>query len=87
MSEYTTTSNFKAEISQLESEGRGGTSQAGGGGAGGGGESSARWSPYLVIETFALCNNLKVVEELVRTHKFIVIIPLVGECVLAELND
>ncbi len=35
-------------------------------------------SPYLVLETHALCNDLKLIQELAKSKKFIIIIPLVG---------
>ena len=57
-------SYFKAEISQLESLYKSDESQ---------------WSPYLVPDTWALCHNLKIFQELSRTNKFIIIISLVGK--------
>lgn len=35
------------------------------------------WSPYLVADTAALCNHLKLVQDLARSNKFIIIVPLV----------
>lgn len=35
------------------------------------------WPPYLIVDTIALCENLKLVQELTRTNKFIIIVPLV----------
>ena len=40
------------------------------------------FSPYLIVEVNALCQNLKVVQDLSRANKFIIIIPLVGKNVL-----
>jgi len=39
----------------------------------------SKLSPYLVIETEALCQNLKMVQDFSRSKKFILIIPLIGE--------
>ena len=36
----------------------------------------AQWSPYLVLDTLALCHWLKLVQELTQMNKFILIIPL-----------
>ena len=52
----------KAEISQLESCYK---------------SEETNWPPYLVPDTFALCDNLKIVQEISRTCRFIMIIPLV----------
>jgi protein SMG5 len=35
------------------------------------------WSPYLIVDTMALCENLKLVQDLTRTNKFIIIVHLV----------
>lgn len=52
---------LEAEISQLESTCR---------------TDENTWSPYLVMDTSALCDNLKTVQELSRSNKFLIIIPL-----------
>jgi hypothetical protein len=54
----------KAEISQLESTYK---------------NDETHWPPYLVPETSALCNNLKIIQDLSKTNKFIIIIPIVGK--------
>ncbi len=54
---------MKAEINQLESTFS---------------TDETHWSPYLVPETAALYNNLKIIQDLSKTNKFIIIIPLVG---------
>ena len=54
---------FKAEISQLESLYK---------------SENSNWSPYLVPETYVICNHIKLIQELSRSNKFIIIIPLVG---------
>jgi protein SMG5 len=53
---------LEAEISQLESSTH---------------KNDSQWSPYIVPDTLALCYNLKLVQELTRMNKFILIIPLV----------
>ncbi len=55
---------FKAEISQLESNYK---------------NDDLNWSPYIVADTAALCNNLKIMQELAKSTKFNskLIIPLV----------
>lgn len=35
------------------------------------------WSPYLIADTFAFCEHLKIIQDLARTSKFIIIVPLV----------
>ncbi len=35
-------------------------------------------SPYIVVDTIALCSNLKLVQDFSRSKKFIIIIPLIG---------
>ena len=59
-----TKSVLKAEISQLESTYR---------------SDDSKFSPYLVPDTSVLCHNLKMVQDLSRMNKFILIIPLVGK--------
>jgi protein SMG5 len=53
---------LEAEISQLESSYR---------------SEDLNWSPYLIADTTALCESLKLVQELARSSKFIIIVPLV----------
>lgn len=57
----------QAEISQLESSYK---------------NDEINFSPYLIVEVNALCFNLKIVEELSRANKFIIIIPLAGELLI-----
>lgn len=52
---------LEAEISQLESNKN----------------DDSHYSPYIVIDTAALCHNLKLVQDFSRSKKFIIIIPLV----------
>ena len=59
----TKTLKFKAEISQLENSYK---------------VEEISFSPYLIVEVNALCMNLKVVQDLSRSNKFIIIIPLAG---------
>ena len=53
---------LEAEISQLESSTY---------------KNDSPWSPYIVPDTLSLCHSLKLVQELTRMNKFILIIPLV----------
>lgn len=53
---------LEAEISQLESTYR---------------TEDTNWSPYLVMDTSVLCESLKIVQELSRSSKFLIIIPLI----------
>lgn len=52
---------LEAEISQLESTFR---------------TDDTKWSPYLVMDASVLCESLKMVQELSRSCKFLIIIPL-----------
>lgn len=53
---------LEAEICQLESSTH---------------KNDSQWSPYIVPDTLALCFSLKLIQELTRMNKFILIIPLV----------
>jgi protein SMG5 len=55
---------LEAEILQLESSAKSS-------------DSVFQWSPYLVPDTLALCHSLKLIQELTRMNKFILIIPLI----------
>ncbi len=53
---------LEAEISQLESNYR---------------SDDLNWSPYLIADTASFCENLKLVQDLAKSSKFIIIVPLV----------
>jgi hypothetical protein len=40
---------------------------------------NAYWTPYLVPDTNVLCEDLKLIQDLARCNKFIIIISLVGK--------
>ena len=52
---------LEAEISQLESSYK---------------SEEYHWSPYLIPDTYVLCDNLKMIQDLSRSNKFLIIIPL-----------
>ncbi|CAF0946867.1 unnamed protein product [Brachionus calyciflorus] len=53
---------LEAEISQLESTFK---------------NEDFNWSPYLIPDTSVLCDNLKMIQDLSRSNKFLIIVPLV----------